>query len=353
MSDEFDFPKWCERTGLTKKTADILKEQDLDVLEAISLLDQSNVQDLGLTKGQAKLLFKAISGLKPKQPLSKADSSKPISTTSLAKDQGLEEVLKTFEDGGELDALMACAGLDDLQQQQSLANDPLNATRIDLNPHVYLGKPPTSGKAKEDKPLLIPDFVDAYAGVSEPEEHEIRSTGGAQVIVRAHKKKAPQLQAISLCQWMGASMKILNVLLVQNRMEIGALQDYLAYMVKISELIKDHTWQSVILHDNEYRKLQQRHQFRLGSDSQHLHTRFLKKQQASLPSTKQSIAASAHKPPSDVPICKSYNPPTGCHWLRCKFQHICIAQGCGQRHPGYTHTYTAYNGNSHPSPSTD
>ena len=85
----------------------------------------------------------------------------------------------------------------------------------------------------------------------------------------AHKQKTPQLQAISLSQWMGASMKILNVRLVQNRMEMGALQDYLAYTVKISELIEDHTWQSVILYDNEYRKLQHRHQFRWGSDSQH------------------------------------------------------------------------------------
>ena len=73
-----------------------------------------------------------------------------------------------------------------------MANDPLIATGIDLNPHVYLGKPPTSGKAKEDKPFLIPDFVDVYAGVS-----ELRSTRSVQLAVNmhAHKKKAPQLQA--------------------------------------------------------------------------------------------------------------------------------------------------------------
>ena len=159
-----------------------------------------------------------------------------------------------------------------------LGNESLNATRIDLTPHVYLGKPPTSSKAKEVKPRLIPDFIDVYAGVSEPEEHEIGSTGGAQVIVRAYKKKAPQPQTISLSQWIGARVKILNTLLVQHSMEMWAIQDYLAYM--ISELIEDHTWQSVILYDNEYRKLQHRHQFRWGSDSQHLHTRFLKKRQA-------------------------------------------------------------------------
>jgi len=60
-------------------------------------------------------------------------------------------------------------------------------------------------------------------------------------------------------------------------MGMSANQDYLAYVVKISGLIEDYTWQTVILYDNEYRKLQHHHQFPWGSDSQHLHTRFLKK----------------------------------------------------------------------------
>ena len=52
---------------------------------------------------------------------------------------------------------------------------------------MYLGKP-TAGK-KEEKPLLIPDFVDMYLGSTEPEEQEIGSSGGAQVIVRAFNLK--------------------------------------------------------------------------------------------------------------------------------------------------------------------
>ena len=47
MSEEFDFAKWCEDNGLTKKTADTLKEQDLNVSEALSLLDKSDLDDLG------------------------------------------------------------------------------------------------------------------------------------------------------------------------------------------------------------------------------------------------------------------------------------------------------------------
>jgi len=160
---------------------------------------------------------------------------------------------------------------------------------------VYLGKP-TAGK-KEEKPLLIPDFVDMYLGSTEPEEQEIGSSGGAQVIVRAFKKKTPALETITLSQWMGTSVKILNVLLKRQNMDVTAIQDYLAYIAKVLELIEEHTWQSVILYDNEYRKLQHRHGFRWGSDSQHLHTRFLKKRQGTFPSN--------HTPPAGVRASKS------------------------------------------------
>ena len=64
------------------------------MLEAISLLDNSDIEDLGLMKGQAKLPCKAILGLKPKGPPYNTDSSMPIKTTRLANDQGLDEVLK-------------------------------------------------------------------------------------------------------------------------------------------------------------------------------------------------------------------------------------------------------------------
>ena len=44
------------------------------------------------------------------------------------------------------------------------------------------GKPTTLDK-QDEKPLPIPDFVDAYSGTTEPEEQEIGTGGGAQVIV--------------------------------------------------------------------------------------------------------------------------------------------------------------------------
>ena len=149
-----------------------------------------------------------------------------------------------MENGGGLDALVSCGGLYDLQQSV-LSATPVtrqpqgDTTRVDLNPHVYLGQPTTADKLDE-KPLLVPEFVDAYSGSTEPDEQKIGSSGGAQVIARAFKRKTPALESITLSQWMGASVKIFNALLLRYNMDRKAIQDYLAYIVKVSELIEDH-----------------------------------------------------------------------------------------------------------------
>ena len=57
------------------------------------------------------------------------------------------------------------------------------------------------------------------------------------------------------------------------------IADYLPYTaVKFAELLES----SAIMYDNEYRKLQCEYGFRWGSDSQHLHIRFLVKRRSSV-----------------------------------------------------------------------
>ena len=69
-------------------------------------MSPSDIAELGLTKGQNKLLSKAVNELRaPAQP---AKLTEPITTTSLARDQGLDEFLKKLDNGGGLDALVSC-----------------------------------------------------------------------------------------------------------------------------------------------------------------------------------------------------------------------------------------------------
>jgi len=86
------------------------------------------------------------------------------------------------------------------------------------------------------------NYFDAYSGSTESEEQEMGAGGGAQVIVRAFKCKTLALENITLSQWMGADVKILNSFLLRNNLDRKYIQDYLAYITK---LIADHqtgTW---------------------------------------------------------------------------------------------------------------
>lgn len=119
------------------------------------------------------------------------------------------------------------------------------------------------------------------------------------------------------------------------------IQDYLSYTVKISELIETYTLMSVLSYDDQYRRLQHEYNFRWGSDSQHLHTRFLKRREvvSANNSTRPPVArfSTTTSSNSASPICKQYNTPNGCTWPNCKFSHICIVPGCGKPHSQPNH----------------
>ena len=85
----------CDANGISSKTADIFKDQNLHVEEALKLVTLDDTAELGLTKDQNKLLSKAVSKLKASDLPPKL--AEPNTATSLAKDQGLDEILKKLE----------------------------------------------------------------------------------------------------------------------------------------------------------------------------------------------------------------------------------------------------------------
>lgn len=59
------------------------------------------------------------------------------------------------------------------------------------------------------------------------------------MIVRVFKRKTLAVENITLSQWMGASVKILNSFLLCNNLDRKYIQDYLAYIIKVTKLIED------------------------------------------------------------------------------------------------------------------
>jgi len=220
---------------------------------------------------------------------------------------------------------------------------------------VFLGSTTqqSSKKGGETKPLLIPDFVHNGAyDESFEEEQEIVGSLGARIVLRAPKAK-PKLENVSLTMWVAANARIMHELSQTGKLaSMGQIADYLSYTVKVAELLESHILNSVILYDNEYRKLQHKFGFRWGSDSQHLHTRFLVKRRAIAQPNSQmfsqnalrpnaSLRPNANRQPQPVsPICRQFNSLSGCNWPNCRFQHVCLVANCNQRHPQHEHMTT-------------
>ena len=136
----FNFDTWCTATKLTETSVDILKKEDLDTEEALQLLTPSDLEKLGLSIGEKRVLEAALKKLrkdvteKP-SPGDATGASDPITTKSLASDGGLEEILKKIESAGSLDESL-------LATEFSSAKPPaLNTStlpRLDNDPHVFL-----------------------------------------------------------------------------------------------------------------------------------------------------------------------------------------------------------------------
>ena len=76
--------------------------------------------------------------------------TKPITANTLAKHQGVEEVLEEIDSGWGLAALVRCGGIDDLPKSSPVTIPPVgqgtlgDTTRVSINPYVFLGKPNAS-----------------------------------------------------------------------------------------------------------------------------------------------------------------------------------------------------------------
>ena len=162
-----DFNAWCTTTQLKEATVEALKKEDIDSEGALKLLTEKDVEELGLSVGQKRVLEAALKKLKLEEQAKTepVDVTDPVTTKSLAKDSGLEEILKKIEGAGSLEDSLLILGSTDLFPGKMPAaenSSTLNSTlpRLDNDPHVFLGRHQKAiGTKQGEKPLLIPDFV--------------------------------------------------------------------------------------------------------------------------------------------------------------------------------------------------
>ena len=199
--------------------------------------------------------------------------------------------------------------------------------------------------AKGEKPWLMIDYVNNV--VPQEEEETLGNQGSAKIVVTYGPKK-PKLESTSIPQWVVANTRIFYTLLSEGKLSTqSAIQDYLAYTVKIMELIARYDWKSILMYDNEFRKLQAIYKFSWSFDSTHLHTVLLQPiyepnpptatTKPSASNTYQRNAFASFTPDGRV-ICRNFNGPRGCTLPNCNFAHVCnrkiAGKACAMSPPG-------------------
>ena len=161
----FNFDTRCTATKLTETSVDILKKEDFDTKEALQLLTLTDLEKLGLSIGQKRVLEAAMKKLRKEvkekpSPFDATGTSYPVTSKSLASDGGMEEILKTIETSvGSLDESLLALGSTEFSSAKPPALNTSTLPRLDNDPHVFpsLQQKGTSGK-QGGKPLLIPDL---------------------------------------------------------------------------------------------------------------------------------------------------------------------------------------------------
>ncbi|CAC5414591.1 unnamed protein product [Mytilus coruscus] len=122
----------------------------------------------------------------------------------------------------------------------------------------------------------ISDFVSYdIGGTSMPEERLILDSSGGQLVFKLGPLR-PKLESLSLCQWSRANLSIMYKLLSTGELTQTQVLDYLSYTMRFYHLLSSCEFVSVLFFDREYRRLQQQHNFRWGTDIPNLQSVYLR-----------------------------------------------------------------------------
>ena len=254
-------------------------------------------------------------------------------------------------------------------QQQSLA--AVYRHQEQRSSELFL-RPSRSSDTGQGKPLRVVDFVSRLCPV---EEEKVISTdsGYTTKLMLSFGGNKVKLESITIEQFNIANLRIFYELLSSNKLPTSDdLRDYLSYSIKVLELARKYTWESVLKYDDEYRILQHTYGYQWSFDNSHLHEVMLiprwavstpgNRKNTYVSVTPSSGSASSFNAPghgsrgqqyqdSAPPIvshtvggqeiCRNFNRMKGCQRSDCKFPHSCnrkiAGRACGKPHSASNH----------------
>ena len=283
---QLDLKVWADKHGLLPETMDLLSKDGFTSLQAVSLLTDSIIKDYkgSMNLAQFLLLRDAIQQLKKVKEGNEdrnASPTVPPPSDSASRQgrptQAIEESSATQHNTP--DALQSEGGLG-----MAALIDLLGGQRTQDQPSQSSLTSPITGKAAIFDPLFIKkqackhrDIRD-YISLSEPRSEKPHQISVNNVSVSLSEGKVP-LEKVTPLQYTEASLMILREMVATDNLTQEEIMQYVAYVIKVSCLGQQFTWQSVLTYDTHYRKAQAMLGFHWGADNSYLMQLHLKPRQ--------------------------------------------------------------------------
>ena len=325
------FDSWATSYGLVDSTVKLLQDNGIMTAECAKLLSpeiiQNSKQFKSLSLGQSLLLQEAVASLiaMPKSTPQVIGVTSETATTSGAENPD------NNRDGAEtMDVAALLKILDnDTQPKPSqgkiLSFDPFD---FDLsNTQACSNK----AKLREIKDYVAPD---------QTHEKQTVTLGGIELSI---PESRPKLESVTPLQYIGASLKIVREMVLDDGADIEVVMQYIGYIIKIANMGQRFNWQSVLKYDSEYRKYQATGHFPWGADNAWAMLMFLK-DNTSKPlhiethtHTQHGYRRNIHDPHTGNIVCEKFNGRQGCSLKACRYAHTCKTCFSGT-HGEFNHT---------------
>ena len=277
-SDDIELADLIERFELKPATAALLAENGFESIQSVALIDDGTIADLAINKGQSLLLRAMVAAAK-----------------NITQDQS---AANSVENPGQVN-------LDHLLASLQSAAPPVNAPQL-------------AGTSVHPNPLHKPVDITQLVSLhpSSGGEAELSVVDGRLCV---GSKRTPR-DKLSLAQYMEGALKAYSTL--QAR---GAGENYLSYLTRVAQLAQVFQWQSVLLFDREFRRLQAESNLPWDTECSYLMTLLLRP----LPSPSSTTANSKYDrrprkdPASGKEVCIRFNKGT-CTSTACRFAHMCM-----------------------------
>ena len=214
-------------------------------------------------------------------------------------------------------------------RQEAIASDRVHPQFLNApDPSEMFLNPASQSSGK--KAYLIPDFV--CSKVVQDEDSNVVHLGHNAKLSITYGQRKPKLTEISLSQWNAANIRIMHKLIETKQLPTYEdVKSYLAYTVKINQLVGKYKWHSILVYDGEFHIAQAKYLFPWSYDSHHMHSvhliPMLKSDQQLHPvsssNSKVDTVALATKDSNGLTICRNFNCFSGCNLRSCNFSHCC------------------------------